>query len=292
MSRSRNFVFTLNNYTAEEEEAVKAWVCVYLIFGKEVGEEGTPHLQGYVAFANARTLSALKKLSLRAHWEIARGTPKQASEYCEKDGVVFEIGTRPLSQVDKGGKEQSRWKDAFVAVDEGRLEDVSMDILCCHLKQVEYAVKRVRLGKRKVVTLDGPSEHQWIVGKTRCGKTRRAMLENPGAYIKDPNTVWWDGYNGEEVVIIDDFDKFQVKQGGDIKRWLDRYPVQAQTKGGQEIIRPRKVVVTSQYYPSEIWDDPKTVDAIMGDRVTIIDMDQPILFNGPPPLPEAGGGGA
>lgn len=71
-----------------------------------------------------------------------------------------------------------------------------------------------------------------------------------------------DGYNGEEVVIIDDFDKFQVKQGGDMKRWLDRYPFQAQFKGGMEKIRPRRVIVTSQYTPEEIWDDHKTVDAI------------------------------
>jgi len=44
MERSRNFVFTLNNYTTEEVELVKEWDCKYLIFGKEIGESGTPHL--------------------------------------------------------------------------------------------------------------------------------------------------------------------------------------------------------------------------------------------------------
>jgi len=72
-------------------------------------------------------------------------------------------------------------------------------------------------------------------------------------------------------VIIDDFDKFQVKQGGDMKRWLDRYAFQAQFKGGYLFIRPRKIIVTSQYRPSEIWDDEKTVDAITR-RVFILGM--------------------
>lgn len=281
MARSRNFCFTLNNYTAEEVEAVKVWECAYLIFGKEVGESGTPHLQGYVSFPNAKTLAALKKYSARAHWEIARGTPKQASEYCEKDGDVFETGTRPLSPAEKGDKEKKRWDEAFVAVQENRLEDIPNDIKCVHLRSIEYAVKRQRIAKRNLETIDGPLEHQWIVGKTGCGKSRRAQAENPGAFIKDPTTQWWDGYNGEDVVIIDDFDKFQVKQGGDMKRWLDRYPFQAQFKGAYEMIRPKKIIVTSQYHPNEIWDDEKTVDAIRR-RVTVVDMDNRVIFPSPP----------
>ena len=64
-------------------------------------------------------------------------------------------------------------------------------------------------------------------------------------------------------MIIEDFDCFQVKQGGDMKRWLDRYPFQAQFKGGMEMVRPKRIIVTSQYTPAEIWSDDKTVSAIM-----------------------------
>jgi len=269
MARARNFCFTLNNYTPEEVEQVKAWDCKYLIFGKEVGEGGTPHLQGYVGFANPKMITGLKKLQARAHWEVAKGTPKQASEYCEKDGDVFEKGTRPLSQVEKGDTEKRRWDDAFKAVSENRLEDVPKDILCTRLKGIEFAIKRTRMVKRNLDIIDGVMEHLWIVGPTGSGKTSQATRDHPGAYIKDPVNRWWDGYEGQEVVIIDDFDKFQVKQGGDMKRWLDRYPFQAEFKGGMEMMRPRKVIVTSQYYPSEIWDDEKTVEAIMR-RVKVV----------------------
>jgi len=262
MERSRNFCFTLNNYSTEEVESIKLWDCKYLIFGKELGKEETPHLQGYVSFANAKTLTSLKKLSARAHWEIARGTPKQASEYCEKDGDVFEKGTRPLSQIEKGALEKDRWATAFQCVKEGRIEDLDPEIKCNRLKQIEYAVEREACSKRKLDTLDGDFEHEWYYGPSGTGKSRRAREENPGAYIKDPQERWWDGYAGEEVVIIDDFDKFQVKQGGDMKRWSDRYAFRAPIKNGYTMMRPKKIIVTSQYMPDQIWDDPETVDAI------------------------------
>jgi len=263
MSRYRAFCFTLNNYTPEEEEIVKSWDAKYLIFGKEVGESGTPHLQGYVYFAEAKTLSTLKKkFSARAHWEVSRGTPKQAAEYCEKDGVVFEKGERPKTAADGGNMERERWQRALEAVREKRYEDVPADILCTHLKSIEYAVNKIECGKRKIETLDPTTKHLWFWGEPGTGKSKKARELAPQAYIKDPTQHWWDGYQAEEDVIIDDFDKFQVKQGGDMKRWLDIYPFQAPVKGGYQLIRPSRMIVTSNYRPEDIWDDPKTVEAI------------------------------
>jgi len=262
MERSRAFCFTLNNYTPEEVEAVKLWDAKYIIFGKEVGESGTPHLQGYVSFQNPKKLTALKKLSVRAHWEIARGTPKQASEYCEKDGDVFEKGTRPLSQIEKGEKEKDRWAIAFQCVKEGRIEELDPEIKCNRLKQIEYAVERECLSKRKLETYSHDFQHEWYYGKSGTGKSRKAREENPDAYIKDPQERWWDGYRGEPTVIIDDFDKFQVKQGGDIKRWSDRYVQRVPVKNGYTQIVIEKMIITSQYKPEQIWDDPETLDAI------------------------------
>ena len=46
--------FTLNNYSVEEEETIRNAPCAYMLFGRERGDEGTPHLQGYVHFKNER----------------------------------------------------------------------------------------------------------------------------------------------------------------------------------------------------------------------------------------------
>ena len=50
MSKSANYVFTLNNYQDKPEAValLNLLPCRYMKYGREVGEEGTPHLQGMV----------------------------------------------------------------------------------------------------------------------------------------------------------------------------------------------------------------------------------------------------
>lgn len=98
MSRARSYCFTLNNYNDDElatlREAGRS--AKYLVMGLEVGESGTPHVQGYVVFQSAKTLSAAKAtLGARCYLERARGTPEEASNYCKKDGSYEQFGTLP-----------------------------------------------------------------------------------------------------------------------------------------------------------------------------------------------------
>ena len=92
--QGKHWCFTLNNPGAEP---VPEWPVdvTYYVIGKETGESGTPHWQGYVCFAKPLRLTALKKLMPRAHWEQMRGTPQQAADYCKKDGDYEEDGILP-----------------------------------------------------------------------------------------------------------------------------------------------------------------------------------------------------
>lgn len=289
--RNRNWCFTWNNYTDEDVELAKSWTCKYLKFTKEVGEqEGTPHLQGWISFASAKTWDAMKKwapekLSFRA----IKGSLLQNEEYVSKtqnqgDFWVFEKGQLPEEPEAQGILEKRRWADALKAVEENRLEDVPADIIATRLKSLQYAVDQIRVSKRKLETLDGELEHEWWYGPTGTGKSKKAREENPGAYIKDPKNAWWDGYKGEEVVIIDDFDKFQVKQSGDLKRWLDRYVFKAEVKGGYVgDIRPKKIIVTSNYHPKEIWEETDITLSTILRRVKVVHM--PGFLTTDPPSP-------
>lgn len=88
-SRSRKYCLTLNNYSDEEYDALKKFFSAqdYYIIGKEVGEQGTPHLQCYVENHNKISFNTLKKICPRAHIETAKGSQKENFQYCSKDGI-------------------------------------------------------------------------------------------------------------------------------------------------------------------------------------------------------------
>lgn len=81
---AKSWCYTLNNWTESEFSQLKNYECQYHIIGKEKGENGTEHLQGYITFKQSHRIKSLKKLNSRIHWEpaIAR---EQAINYCMKD---------------------------------------------------------------------------------------------------------------------------------------------------------------------------------------------------------------
>lgn len=103
----KHWCFTLNNYTAAEQIHLSTLInnpqVSYLIYGREVGENNTPHLQGYVSFTLRKRLNNVKDLiGARCHLEVARGTPTQNREYCSKEGDFDEYGTLPAQQGKRG----------------------------------------------------------------------------------------------------------------------------------------------------------------------------------------------
>jgi len=252
MSRSRNFCFTLNNYSEVEYQQLLDTDCKYVIIGREKGEGGTSHLQGYFSFNLQKTLAACKKVNARAHWEICKGLPSQNRAYCIKDGDFEERGTIPVDPSKKGEGEKRRWEDAFVAVKENRIEDVPADIKCRHLKSIEYAVNREADSVRKLFNLE-TLDNQWRWGDPKSGKSEGARLENPDHYLKLVRSKWFDHYNHEPVVLIEDLDPESAKQAQYIKTLADVYPVRVEVKGGTMMIRPKRIIVTSNYHPADIF---------------------------------------
>ena len=85
-SQRLNWSFTINNYVTEDGtvESFPDVLCSYLIEAHELGESGTPHIQGYCQLKVAMTLNQMKKFCPTAHFEVARGTPYQNYLYCAK----------------------------------------------------------------------------------------------------------------------------------------------------------------------------------------------------------------
>lgn len=103
ISPAKRWSFTFNNYIKSDMENIirifSSNSSKYII-GEEIGESGTPHLQGYVEFTNkVRPLSliAINKI----HWELSKGSAEDNYKYCSKDNKFISIGfPKPLKVLD------------------------------------------------------------------------------------------------------------------------------------------------------------------------------------------------
>lgn len=254
MAQSRRWVFTVNNWTDDDVAKICAWPCRYVVYGKEVGVEGTPHLQGFVIWTANKRLAACKTMHGTAHWEVAKGTNQQASDYCKKDGDFNEVGDMPLPA---GQAEQERWKEAWNAAKRGAIDEVPDDIRFRYYRTCKEIAKDHMEKPQDAQDVTGV----WYYGPPGVGKSHCAREDFPGAYDKAQNK-WWDGYQNEEFVLLDDFDSKEL--GHLLKIWADKYSFIAETKGGALRIRPKKFIITSNYHPSEIaWSDGQMLAAIL-----------------------------
>ena len=114
--RVKYWSFTLNNYTQANLDRLSTPIdgVDYLVFGREVGESGTPHLQGTVCFSTRRRLSEVLTILGQCHCQPTR-LLTESVEYCKKDGDFVEWGTLPASasQKDKSQTELEAFKQSI-----------------------------------------------------------------------------------------------------------------------------------------------------------------------------------
>lgn len=275
-SRNRNTYWCATyNYGGDnqpDDEALMRWwtgmqkIAAYGIGGYETAPEtGQLHLQCYFQLKpnSAKRLAELKKVAdgLTVHWEVSRGDDQSNFDYCSKGGDYMEFGTRKDS--DPGLREQNRWDRARRLAEIGNFDAIDSQIYLSHYSSIRAVA---RDSQRPPPDLDGPEDMQvglWIYGPTGTGKSRFARSEYPDAYLKLANK-WWDGYNGQDYVLLDDFDMEHACLGHHLKIWADRYGFPEEIKGSYGVARPKRFIVTSNYHPREIWGDkPGTLGPIL-----------------------------
>ncbi|AMB42952.1 putative Rep protein [Circovirus-like genome DCCV-1] len=254
---TRHVVFTINNWTEEIWLEVTQFDWLYVVVGKEIGESGTPHLQGYGCFHKKQRYATLAR-KWKGHFEVSRGTPQQASDYCKKGGDYFEKGELPESQSAKGGEATKKlYEDAFSLAQKGEILSIPEP-----LRTRFYATYK-KVAKDYMPKPESLSElkNLWICGEAGVGKTVLADLILPDAYSKNCNK-WWDGYQNEPGVIINDLGIEHKVLGHHLKLWGEHRGFIAETKGGALHIRPERIIITSQYEIGQVFEDWETRDAI------------------------------
>jgi len=255
-TRVTSYCFTLNNYTKEEELSLQKLNYKYLIYGKEIGENGTHHLQGYIHYHKSTRFSAVKNDIPRAHVEKRKGTSKQAADYCKKDGDFYEFGEIPLTAAQAS---KNTWSEIMLKAQLGEHKWI-MDNYPKVWINLSHKLESLRSPETEI--LDGDLIHEWWVGPTGTGKSRSLWQLYPNHYQKDTNK-WWCGYKHQELVAIEEWSPKNECTGSQLKIWADRYPFTGQIKGGSlDKIRPRKLIVLSNYEINDCFPDSRDIDPL------------------------------
>ena len=120
--RSRKWCLTLNNYTESEYNNIKNWMEKHqYIIGKEIGTQGTPHLQMYVESNNPIKFTTIKNVCERCHIERAHGTQDQNIKYCSKDNnyITNFIIPEPIRVIEPS----KQWQKEIINLIEGDWDD-------------------------------------------------------------------------------------------------------------------------------------------------------------------------
>lgn len=252
MSKSRNYVFTINNWTQRDIEQLNSIRprVRYLGWAEEIGAEGTPHLQGCICLNNATTMRSLSKTVRRAAWKVMRGTPKQARDYYadnpDKEVItgLYEYGELPLDRDQQAQSQSDRFSAAVALARAGKIDLIDPELM---VRFYATWLKMAKQSASKPANLSEAAKCIWIWGPTRTGKSHAVRNQFPDAYLKQCNK-WWDGYDGEKVVYIEDLDPDFAKWGGRfLKTWADQWTYSGEVKGSSGVFRPEAILVTSNY---------------------------------------------
>lgn len=263
--RVRNWCFTLNNYTPEEIAEIDKFFTAkpdhYCVYGKEVGDSGTPHLQGYIHLPGAFGASHIKKIVPRAHVEACKGNTAQNIAYCSKGGDVTTYGIPPKTQKQAQQDVQTR----FATLARAGEFDTILNEMPGLYNRMYRTMKEMSVDHLiKPANLVGPCG-LWIYGPSGIGKTHYAETLYPKFYPKGHNK-WWDGYSptDHDTAIFHDLSPDHDYLVNLFKLWMDERPFLAEMKGGTKYIRPGRFIVTSQFSIEEVFGrkGPHALDAI------------------------------
>lgn len=258
-TRVREWVFRLSNptLTGEEYAELLAIPCVrYFIFQLEVGDAGTPHFQGYIEMEKSTRFSAMKRLLTNGVWlDKRRGTRDQAREYAQKEDTHVDgpwTGGLWRESVTQG--ERVDLARAIVTLQETR--DLS-SVARAHPREWIRFHRGIEswYARTQPTRPIAPIDVILLYGKTGTGKTRKAFEDYPALHRKAPDTRWFDGYEDQQEVLLDDF-------GGKVSKMslnytlqlLDIYPMLVEVKNSYRPLLASRIVITTNIHP-RLWYD-------------------------------------
>lgn len=214
---------------------------------------GRLHLQGYLQLHKRLRLQQVKAFLPTAHLEVARGTAAENVKYCSKDknpaarpgtlGWYYQWGE--LSQQGKASKLTELAEEISTGQIKTAAEAFRFDgaTFIRHHRGITAALDAASTaperGRPEIYHLHGPSG----AGKTSRVKFELAERKWAAYWVTDTNPIWFDGYNGEDVIVFDEFTGVCPLRF--INKLCDSQPMRLPIKGGHVHCRATKFFFTS-----------------------------------------------
>lgn len=277
-SAARDWCFTINHPQPYHVKHLWNLDYGYIAWQVEVGEEGTPHIQGFVQFREKQRLTAIIEMMVggdeqqnSGHWSKRRGTPEEASHYCLKP--VERACGAPLTDgcQCKHCKGLERFDN--VSFEEGSMSmdpQTELKTVCSVLKAkgLTHTIERFpsvyvkfnhgidKLSNRYTQRRDFKTQVTVLWGVPGSGKTRYAMEAFPSPYKLcvsggKGQTDFFGDYHPDhhQTVVVDDF--YGNWRYTTFLQVADRYATEVHTKGGFLQFLGSHLVITSNVTPHE-----------------------------------------
>lgn len=245
----RNICFTDFNVEETHREAIHGYdKAQYVITGLEVcPTTGKQHLQGYAELSEKVSLTTLKALMPMAHLEERKGSADDAITYCKKENSFRETGERKRP----GKRSDIATVKDLIKQGHGMAQVIETTN---SYQALSFAIKALPFYETKRNWV--PVVH-WFWGPSGTGKTRTAVEQAnanwPRYHMQKAASGWWQGYDAEPAVIIDEVRAGSALNFVELLALLDRYPHTVECKGSSRQFLAREIWLTSPYHPEHMY---------------------------------------
>ncbi len=237
-------------------------------YGDEIGpKSGKRHFQVHIQFFNKKRMGGVKRIigTKKINLIVCSGSVAQNKVYCSKDKKYKVLGLF----ICQGHR--TDLEDIKKTLDDGgTMKKIADDHFGSYIRYHRGLQSYKKMVEQERTKKFRKLDVELVCGPTGTNKTRNAVENNPNAFkITGKNLKWFDGYNQEKTLIIDEYNNdIGITE---LLNLLDGYQLRLEIKGSFTYANWNKVIITSNLKPVEIHAQAKPEHKkALGRRITTI----------------------
>lgn len=272
--KSRHYCFTLYDYSVAVESEIEIFYkshiseIVFILCGYEIcPKTKRNHIQGYIQFKSPRYEKPSREFihlmtNSKCHVSPCKGSSIDNDKYCKKEMKYFKFGN--IEFIDSISKKVIKVSTQNVKdmLDNGANMANIIDKVNT-LSHIKYAESYLKI-KEQPRKFTKDFQVYWFYGKTGTGKTYSIenLLEDKNYYSCMETSKWWEGYDGEKIVLIDDF-RSSFCAFSTLLKILQPHKFRVETKGGSRQLLATTFYITSCYSPTDAYSTNENIDQLL-----------------------------